>query len=73
MQLPVSKDEDGLCRGRYHETGMVIGKAGRSLIAGLKHVLTSATLQVSASLGRPFNHPRTTETTLQPPVRIAFW
>lgn len=40
MQLPVSEIKGiggSTCMGRYHGAGMVVGKAGRSLTAGLKH------------------------------------
>jgi hypothetical protein len=58
MQPPVSEVEGTLgstCMGRYHGTGMVVGKAGRSLIAGLKHQLRCQSFfKPSASLGQPF-------------------
>jgi hypothetical protein len=42
--------------GRYHGTGMVVGKAGRSLITGLKHRFRCHQfLEPGASLGQPFD------------------
>jgi len=56
MRVPVSEIEGsrgGTCMGRYHGTGMVVGKAGSSLIAGL-NVEANHFLNPSASLGQPF-------------------
>lgn len=40
MQLPASEIEGSpgsTCMGRYQGTGMVVGKAGHSLVIGLEH------------------------------------
>lgn len=48
-------------QGLYHGTGMVVGKAGRSLTTGLKHDSNRSSSKLVPALGNCSNHPRRVE------------